>query len=431
VGIEISVTILLAALWLGGLVYCLLGAFAARRFRDEAQAAREGVETPQATPQVTLLKPLSGRERGLEANLESFFLQDYPSYEILFAANRIDDPALEAVERLRAKYPERSVRVVMAADSPYPNAKVYSMDRMATLARGQVLVISDSDVCVTPGYLRAVTAPFSNSSLGRSVGVVTCLYRGAPGRSVWSRLEALGMSTRFMPGVLTAWALEDRSPAGMQFALGPTMAVRRTCLDAIGGFAAMSRYLADDFVLGKWASEAGYRVVLSHYVLDHHVLGESFAATFRHQLRWARSSRCSRPLGYIGELFTHPTALALLLIVCGLDWQTVNRAAAAAIVAMTLGLRWWVASAVGSGVLRDPESRRWWLLPAGDLLGFAVWLGGFTGRTIWWRGIAYRVGRDGKFEALLAASESASLVPVAENELAPASSDNIHGAGGQ
>ena len=337
--------------------------------------------------------------------------------------NRIDDPALEVVERLRVKYPDQSVRVVMAADSPYPNAKVYSMDRMATLARGRVLVISDSDVSVTPDYLRAVMAPFANPS----VGVVTCLYRGAPGRSVWSRLEALGMSTRFMPGVLAAWALEDRSAAGMQFALGPTMAVRRACLDAIGGFAAMSHYLADDFVMGKWASEAGYRVVLSHYVLDHHVLGESFAATFRHQLRWARSSRCSRPLGYIGELFTHPTALALLLVVCGLDWRTVHRGAAAGIVAMTLALRCWVSLEVGSGVLRDPESRRgWWLVPAGDLLGFAVWLGGFAGRTIWWRGIAYRVGQDGKFEPL-----TASLVAVAQDELAPASSDHIHGSGGQ
>jgi ceramide glucosyltransferase len=327
------------------------------------------------------------------------------------------------------KYPDRNVRVAMAADSPYPNAKVYSMQRMEQLARGEVLVISDSDVSVTPDYLHAVIGGFANPE----VGVVTCLYRGAPGHSVWSRLEALGMSTRFMPGVLVAWLLEDSSREGMQFALGPTMAIRRQCLEAIGGFPAMANYLADDFVLGKWASERGYRVMLSSYVLDHHVLGEGFLATFKHQLRWARSSRCSRPLGYIGELFTHPTALAGLLAWFGLT-HAMPVGLAVAVVAGTLALRWWVAAEVGAGVLRDPEARSgWWLVPLGDLLGFVVWFGGFTGRTIHWRGIAYHVGRDGRFEPIDAAEPvvPVALTPVAEDKLATAPGDHVHGTGGQ
>ena len=427
IGNGTIVLILLGTLWLGGLIYCLLGLAAARRLREEARSAL----TPPFV--ASLLKPLLGSERNLEQNLESFFQQDYPDYEILFGVSREDDPALEIVERLRRKYPERDVQVVIAAASPYPNAKVYSMQRMARVARGQVLVISDSDVSVTPDYLRAVISGFAD----RQTGVVTCLYRGVPGASLWSRLEALGMSTRFMPGILAAWALEDRKSTGIQFALGPTMAIRRECLRAIGGFSAMANYLADDFVLGKWAAKHGFRVVLSPYVLNHHVLGESFAATFRHQLRWARSTRSSRPLGYIGELFTHPTALAAMVAVWGLTRAGMPISLAAAILAVTLALRWSVSYEVGCGVLHDSEIRRsWWLIPLGDLLGFAIWLCGFTGRKIYWRGIAYRVGSDGRFEPLEADAaaghgHNTSIRTIAEEELAAAGSDHIHRAGRQ
>jgi len=399
--------------WLGGLVYCLLGVLAARRFSNESAPAGQGAAS--AIP-ASLLKPLFGAERGLEESLESFFQQDYPDYEILFAVNREDDPALEIVERLRRRHPERAVHVVVA-ESPYPNAKVYSMELMARRARGHVLVISDSDVRVTPSYLRAVLSPFQHAD----VGVVTCLYRGAPGRGLWSRLEALAMTTRFMPGVLVAWLLEtkrllpsrhDRTRGGLQFALGPTMAVRRECLKAIGGFPAMAQYLADDFVLGKWAAERGYLVELSSYVLDHLVLGESFAAIARHQLRWERSSRSSRPVGYLGEGFTHPTAwalaAALALFIAGRPTGV-----GVAMIAVAMLARAGVSWVVGWSALRDPELwRSWWLVPLGDLLGFAVWLGGFTGRTILWRGIEYCVGRDGRFEPIRPRVTIEKAVPI-------------------
>jgi ceramide glucosyltransferase len=400
-------------IWLGGLFYCLLGVIAARRFSSVSASDGRGVTC--AIP-ASLLKPLSGAERGLEESLESFFRQDYPDYEILFAVNRDDDPALEIVERLRLRHPERAVHVVIA-EPHYPNAKVYSMELMARQARGAVLVISDSDVRVTPEYLRAVIHPFELNDIENEVGVVTCPYRGAPGLGLWSRLEALAMTTRFMPGVLVAWLLEtkplqDQTRSGLQFALGPTMAVSRECLDAIGGFPAMAQYLADDFVLGKWAAEHGYRVELSSYVLDHLVLGESLSATVRHQLRWARSSRCSRPFGYVGEGFTHPIA-----------WALAATAAAALLggsltlgctmIAVALLARAWVSWTVGWGALRDPELlRSWWLIPLGDLMGFAVWLGGFTGRKILWRGIEYRVGQDGRFEPIRPSTILETAAPI-------------------
>ncbi len=372
----------LTAVWLGGVCYCLLALWAAWRFRSASK------ELPaEFTPFASLLKPLCGLERDLEKNLETFFTQDYPSYEILFAVNFSDDLALTVVERLRKKYPRIPVKVVFAVDSPYPNLKVYSLELMGQQAGSDLLVISDSDVFVGPDYLRTVVRPFAN----HEVGVNTCVYRGSPGNSLWSRLEAMAMGIQFMPGVLVAWGLD-----GMKFALGPTMALRRNCLEAIGGFSSMSHYLADDFVLGNWAAEAGFRVVLSPYVLNHQVLGESFRSTFEHRLRWARSSRCSRPLGYIGEGFTHPLAVALGLMVL-----TPHSLLFQAMVAATVLLRWMVSWAVGWVVLRDRSLRRWWwwlLIPLQDVLSFAVWCGGFTSRKIHWRGITYRVEQDGRFE---------------------------------
>ena len=391
---------LILPVWIGGMVYCGLALWAARRFRSHSANHHEAPSSYE--PFVSLLKPLSGHEPNLESNLESFFVQNYPSYEILFAVNRADDPALDLAKRLHRRYPHIPARFVVAGPVQWPNAKVYSLEKMTALAKADVLVISDSDVQVGPDYVRRVVQPFAD----QRVGVTTCVYRGVPGAGFWSRLEALAMSSAFMPGVLVAWAME-----GMKFALGPTMAVRRKCLEAIGGFSGMANYLADDFLLGNWAAREGYQVVLSPYVVDHHVLGTGFAATFKHRLRWARSTRRSRPWGYVGQGFTHPLAAALGLLLVAphpLTW---------AAVAATLLMRWVINWSVSWQVLRDPHARRgWWLVPLQDLMEFVVWCAGFTGRIVMWRGVAYKVGREGRFEL----AESSG--PVAEDELAAARS---------
>lgn len=369
-------------LWAGGVVTCLLESWAAWAFRR-----RSAVKHGSFEPSVSLLKPLSGLESELESNLESFFRQNYRNFEILFAASDPTDPALEVVARLSTKYPHIAVKVVDASEPSYANHKVYSLEKMAAQAAADILVISDSDVRVTPDYLPSLVTAFADPG----VGVSTCVYRGVPGRGIWSRLEALAMSTEFMAGVLLAWKVE-----GMKFALGPTMAVRRQCLEAIGGFAAMADYLADDFVLGKWAAQAGYRVVLSPHVIDHQVLGEDFRSCFLHRLRWARSTRFSRPWGYIGQVFTYPVPAVLLLAAM----RPHSEAMVAALVS-TIALRCLAGLAVGWGVLRDRHAlRSWWLVPVQDLLSFAVWCGGFTGRYVQWRDTRYRVWRGGRFEAI-------------------------------
>src|SRR5262245_29479897 len=277
----------------GGLVYYLLAIVSTRKLCEAREVAEPEV---LASPSISLLKPLRGADPELEQNLESFFLQGYPSFEILFAVRDESDPAVAIVERLMACYPHIPARLILTGEPPYANAKVYSMEKMAEAASADILVITDSDTSVSKDYLRHIAVAF----MPERVGAATNLYRGVSGADLWSKLEALGMSTEFMAGVVVAWRLE-----GMKFTLGPSMAIRRDCLRAIGGFAAMADYLADDFVLGQWASEAGYEVALLPHVVNHHATALGFTSSFKHRLRWNRSSRFSRPAGYIGQGFTY------------------------------------------------------------------------------------------------------------------------------
>ncbi len=368
--------LLLLALAIGSSVYCCLTIIAAARYR----AVRP---TPiDSGPPISILKPLAGVDEGLEENLATFFEQRYPSFEILLAVRSQHDPAIAVAERLRARYPDVPSRLIVTGEPPYPNAKVYSLDRMLAAAQFDLLVMSDSDIRVEPGMLSVIAAEFANQRLG----LATCPYRAVPGPSFWSTLEALGLNTEFLGGVLVARMLE-----GMKFALGPTIAARREALQAIGGFDAVKDYLAEDFVMGKLAVERGWGVILSSYVIQHRIGAQGFAANLKHRLRWNRSTRRSRPAGYIGQIFTNPVPLALLLFLAQPAWWPVT--------AISLLLRGAAGYATAWSVLRDPLTARfWWLVPLQDLASFAVWVGGFFGNTILWRGRKYYLLPDGKFE---------------------------------
>jgi ceramide glucosyltransferase len=366
----------LALLLAGAWAYCLLQIVAARRYRAVRPPALTEPEP------VSILKPLHGLDEGLEDNLRSFFTQDYPNFEILFAARSAADVCWETVERLRNEFPRVPVRTFVSGEPPYANAKVWSLDRMLKAAAHDLLVMSDSDIRVTPAMLRTVAAEFQDARLG----VATCPYRAVAGRSIWSTLEAVGMNTEFWGGALTARLVEG----GVRFAVGPTIAARRRVLESIGGFDRLSQYLAEDFVMGQFAAAAGHSVILSSYVVEHRIGAQNMRTNFAHRLRWNRSTRRSRPAGYAGQIFTNPLPIALLLAAVRPDWWPA--------LAATALLRAWAAHSVFWSVLRDDLCRkRWWLIPVQDLLSFAFWVAGFFGNTIVWRGIRYRLQADGKF----------------------------------
>ena len=359
--------------------------------RERRQALLQLTARPGFTPPLTLLKPLHGSEPGLEAHLASFFEQDYPEYEILFCARSAEDVGLGTALRVALRYPRIPAKFLWTGGEPdYINAKAASMEKMEAAATYQILVISDSDVRVTPDYLRAVALPFADER----VGGMCCVYRGVAAEGgLWARLEAVGMSVEMTAGVLAA-----RSMEGMQFVLGPTMAFRRDVIRRMGGFKVTADYCADDFVLGNETFKLGETVALSHHAIDHMVINASFADSLKHQVRWMKSTRFSRPAGHFGTALSFSVPFGLL------GW----------VAAAALGYPWWglglfgwsvatrlaLAIGVGRGVVGD---KSWFgllvLYPLRDLMGFGFWVASYWGSKILWRGRVFELLSGGKMRA--------------------------------
>jgi len=368
--------------------FLLLVIVAAFRFRQRAHRADAAPRlSDQEFPPVSVIKPVYGLEPMLEQNLESLFQQDYPTFELIFGARTADDPAIAVVNQLRRRYPGVKVRCVFSGDPIWPNPRVYSEQKMIAAAEYDYLVIGDSDVRVPHDYLRNIVAPLR----APEVGLVTCIYRGKPGGGVWSRLEAAGFSVELTSGVLVADLLE-----GMKFALGPTTATRKDVLAHIGGIRVLADYHSDDYEIGRQIDAAGYRVVLSHVVIDHITLNR---AMISRQIRWMRSTRFSRPAGHIGNGLTFATPFALLGFIVAAAWG--HWTLAFTLLAWGIANRCVQALVVGWGVVRDPEIRRYLCYyPIRDLLGFFFWMASFTGRNFTWRGEPYRFGPGGRVVSL-------------------------------
>ena len=371
----VILTTALALLLTGSLVYCVLIVVATRRFLSATLPA------PGTHPAISVLKPLCGHDDGLEENLRSFMTQDYPEYEVLFGVHRRDDPAVGVAEKIISEFSGRiSARLVITGESPIPNAKAFSLNRMVREAKYDVLVMSDSDVRVTPSLLSHLAQELQDDH----IGLISCPYRAVPGKSLWSRLEAIGMNTELLGGVMVARMIE-----GMRFALGCTVAVRRNVLEDMGGFSYLQEFLAEDFVIGQRTAELGHGVLFSSYVIEHRIGSQNMMPNLGHRMRWARSTRRSRPLGYWGQIFTYPLPLALLLCaVCPAAWP---------VLFLTMILRVAAALATARRIVHDPVTQKqWWLLPVQDVMGFFIWISGFVGDKIVWRDRKCTVMRDGR-----------------------------------
>ncbi|HUI54726.1 MAG TPA: bacteriohopanetetrol glucosamine biosynthesis glycosyltransferase HpnI [Bryobacteraceae bacterium] len=356
--------------------YYLLVLVGAWRWVWRARSARAAMAGVAAAPPVSILKPIHGRDPHFYDAIRSHAEQDYPEFEILFGVGSADEPALEDIRRLQHEFPSRRIEIIEVATNA-PNAKAGALGELAKHARCPVLLVNDSDISVEAGYLRAVTAPLAN----RHIGLVTCLYR-ARADSWPSRLEALGIATEFAPSVLAARLLGQA-----EFALGSTMVFRAATLHEIGGFDAIADYLADDYQLGRQIHGRGYHIEFAACVVETDLGGQSWAQVWRHQLRWSRTIRVSRPSGYFGYAVTHATLWALVALAAGQWW----------IAAAVFAVRIAAGVTVAAGVLKYGRiARDLWLIPLRDLFGFAVWLAGGFGSTVQWRDRKLRLRADGK-----------------------------------
>jgi len=364
--VEIVTTVLAVA----GMGYFLAAIVAARVFIAHRRAAISAF-----APGVSILKSLKGLDPGMLDAFRSHCQQRYAGeYELLFGVSSLEDAAATAVEELKLEFSDLAIRLIECPERLGTNGKVSTLTQLATYARYDYLLINDSDITVSPRYLERVMAGFADAK----VGMVTALYRGQAHGTMPSRLEALGIATDFQAGVLLSKMLEG----GLHYGLGSTLAVRREALDKIGGLVALVDHLADDYELGARIDRAGYRVALSAEVVETAIPAYGWSGFVDHQLRWARTVRDARPGGYAGLLFTHGLAWALLnVLASGMSPLSLW------LLGMSFFLRLALAMTVGAEVLGDHQVLPGlWLLPLRDVVAMGVWIAGFAGNTIVWRG---------------------------------------------
>jgi len=368
-------------LCLAAIAYYCYAIYAANRFFSQSV-----ISNPDFHPPISILKPICGVDSRTYENLGSFCQQDYPNYQIIFGVQDRQDASLKVVKQIIHDFPQVDIQFVISDRPLGENRKVGNLVNAMAKAKHDILILADSDVHVQPNYLQQVVQPLSDAS----VGTVTCLYRSFAEGWV-AALEALSAATEFHAGVLVSNQLE-----GTRFALGQTIVIRRSVLEVIGGLEGIANYLADDFQLGYRSAQAGFQVVLSHYVVEHVLPACTLLDSLQRQIRWMLVIRVSRTWGYVGLIFTYGTVSSLLLLMA-----TGGAPIGWIVLATTWSMRLFMAWLIGVKKLNDPVTKRlFWLVPLRDCMSVALWCYGFLVNTIKWRDRPFKLAKGGKLVAL-------------------------------
>lgn len=326
-------------------------------------------------PSVTLLKPIAGLEPNLYENLRSFCDQEYDAFcEVIFCLHTDGDPALATVRRLAAEFPSR-VRIAIGNNPAMANPKIANLAKPGAQPRGEIVVISDSDIRVGRDYLRALAASFASET----VGAATCLYSGTPNATIISRLGSLQIDDVFIPSVLVALAFGK-----LRFCLGATMAVRRRLLEELGGLTALGGGIADDHALGELVSRRKYTIELSRYVVSTAVPETTLPALFSHELRWARTNFALAPAGYALSFLMYALPLSIFYLAVSRDLVS-GLWLLGIVAALRVGLHY-----LSAATLRGATRGDAWIIPLRDFLSLAIWAASFLGRSVRWRTKSYR-----------------------------------------
>ena len=369
-----ALEILLVVLIIGSIVFYLACAFCSRQF----VAVIEPIST-QPEPSVSIMAPVCGVDAGAWDNWSSLCQQNYPDYEVLFGVTDPQDPAVPLLEKLVAAFPTRT-RLFTGLKPRGVNHKDSILSYLLEEAHHEVILFIDSDIRVTPDYLRTVTAPLADPE----VGLVTCAFVGHDPQSLGAALASLGRCVDFIPSALIARLLDG----GLRFAIGATIATRKSTLTSFGGL--QLNRIGSDYNLGKRAAEAGYRIELSPYVLESDTGLEEVRQVFQRELRWARTIRYNRGAQYYTIAFCYGVVYCIpLLLLSGFaNW-------AIALSLATLTIRY-AQALITLFSLDCPNLRRWlWALPLRDLLSFVVWGIGTFGQVVYWRGRRLWIEGDG------------------------------------
>lgn len=370
--------ILLAAV-LSILVVASLGFFAACAWQTWSYFRTPAVPTGDFCPPVTIMVPAKGTDPVTIENWRAFCVQDYPDYEVLFGVSDAQDSAVPDLERLVAEHPGRA-RLFAGLPPRGANYKDSILDDLLAHARHDVLVFADSDIRAKPDYLRQAVAALRDPQ----VGLTTAVYVARWPRSFGTAIASLGRCCDFIP----AFLLGRRLDGGLKYAIGVTMATRRSTLAQAGGLH-LNR-IGSDYNLGKRVAALGTRVELLPEALDWETDPEQLSSVLQREIRWARTIRFNRGNQYFSMIFCYGGVYALpLILIPGMpDW------------AVTTGIVAWVArltqAVIAIAAVRAPGLLPWlWTLPIRDVLTFGVWVVGAAGRHVWWAGRCLRLEGDG------------------------------------
>lgn len=373
----------------GGAVYYLLTVLTMWRFRR-----RPAAPEPERWPAVSILKPVYGLEKNLYKNLRTTCLQDYPEYEVVFSLQRFDDPALALLHRLRDEFGSERVRIVVDEKRPGSNGKINNLAGGVPHARYDIFVISDSDIRMDPGYLKAIVAPLLADP---EAGYVCTPYKAAEAHRWFEKFELLSLNADFMPSVVFA---SETKLSG--FCLGASIAFRRETLDRIGGIEDLADYLVEDYEMGRRIAELGTRQIFIPRFIDTMVDLKTPTQWWNHQVYWDQNTRAARPAAFFLTFLIRSVPFAAVFAALrGGDTLGFT------VLAGALGVRW-LTSAIVLAAMRDAEGLRalpW--LPVRDVLGFLSWLLAFVRRTTHWRGTDFILTADGR------------LLPVTPRDEAP------------
>ena len=364
--------------------YALISLYCGRRYF----LGHRGLAQPASHPAVTILKPVKGMDAGSYDNFTSFCHQEYAGeLQLVFAAASMDDPVVPVINQLISDYPRIDLSLVINPAIHGPNYKVSNLINAFPKARHDIIIVCDSDIRVSPDYLNSVTTHFSDPK----VGLVTSLYRTSDVHGIATAVEATGFTTEMVPNVMVALQLE-----GLTFALGASMAVRRSALESIGGFEALADYLADDYQLGNKIHLAGWQIVLDHCFVESMMKNEDLMSVLSRQLRWSRTMRVSRPGGYLASGVTLPFLAVLLVTLVAPTPQNALMA-----ISILYATRLTVTTFYSRCLTGDNLLPRWlWLIPLRDMLAFFTWALSFLGNRVEWRGSRFRLKPGGKIEEL-------------------------------
>jgi ceramide glucosyltransferase len=366
---------------IGGSVYVILCLLAIFRFR--IQSANPPRYSFPEWPPVTVLKPVCGLEKKQRDSLRSACLQDYPEFQVVFSVQDPNDPVIPLLKEIQQEFGSERVSLIIENLRVGTNGKINNLLGALLYARHDILVISDSDVCLKSDYLKSIVAPLSDPE----IGYVCTLYRGTCADRWFEKMELLTLNVDFIPSVIFAYV-----SGTSKFCLGASIALRRSSLKEMGGLETLADYLVEDYEMGRRMWSSGKKIVLVPYFVDIVVDFKNFFQWWNHQVYWDQNIRVARPAGFFASILTRSVPFAFLF--AAFHWgDTVGLS----VLGVALGLRLVTAGAIMAWISHDRHGlKSLALLPLRDMAALVSWLLSFTKKTVLWRGSEFNLTRDGR-----------------------------------